>query len=354
MRGSRTSPTRIRGRCRRLKRATMIPGLVGIAAAAAALTGSAAAEAATTQTFTTPGTTTYIVPPGVASVSITAVGAAGGAWCGNGTGGRGASMSGTVPVIAGEPLTVSVGGVGGSGCGTSTSPGGIGGGGNGGVDAGGGGGASGVSIGGSSPVSELIVAAGGGGGGAGVGGGGGAGDAGAAGAAGPLFTGAQPGTGAFGIGGAGGTGINQVGGGGGGGGGYFGGGGGASSPVSPPAGGGAGGSSFVVGDATGTSGPTVTSSPASVTITPIVGPTASLSAGTLALGSAPAGSIGPEQTVTLTDNGSSPLQVAGVQPGGADPGDYLIADGCIATVAPGASCAIGVRFLRPRDPARGR
>ena len=76
----------------------------------------------------------------------------------------------------------------------------------------------------------------------------------------------------------------------------------------------------------------------------VPGPAASLSAGSLNLGSAPAGSVGPEQTVTVTDNGSSPLNIAGVQPGGADPGDYLIIDGCVAPVQPGASCQLGVRF----------
>ena len=148
--------------------------------------------------------------------------------------------------------------------------------------------------------------------------------------------------GSFATGGVGG-GLNSGLGGGGGGGGYFGGGGGAGGLL-PPDGGGAGGSSYLAPEATSTSGPTVTSDAASVTITVVPGPAASLSAGSLNLGSEPAGSVGPEQTVTVTNNGSSPLNIAGVQPGGADPGDYLIIDGCVAPVQPGASCALGVRF----------
>ena len=71
---------------------------------------------------------------------------------------------------------------------------------------------------------------------------------------------------------------------------------------------------------------------------------ASLSTSSLSLGSEPIGSIGTEQTVAVTNNGSSPLIIAGVQPAGADPGDYLIIDGCVADVQPGASCELGVRF----------
>ena len=93
-----------------------------------------------------------------------------------------------------------------------------------------------------------------------------------------------------------------------------------------------------------TSGPTVTSDPASVAITEVPGPVASVSPSALSLGSVPVGSVGPVQTVTVTDQGSSTLEIAGVQSGGADPGDYLVADGCVASIQPGASCQLGVRF----------
>jgi len=84
--------------------------------------------------------------------------------------------------------------------------------------------------------------------------------------------------------------------------------------------------------------------PLSITIGQAPGPPASLDQTTLSLGSQPLGSVGAEQTVTVTNNGNVGLDIAGVQPGGADPGDYLIVDGCVAAVAPSASCTIGVRF----------
>src|ERR1700722_4670652 len=98
--------------CRRIGRRVGGPGLVGVLVAMAAVTVPSAAQAAATQSFTTPGTSTYIVSVGVTQLSITAFGAAGGPWCANGGGGRGASVSGTFPVSPGEQLTVSVGGVG--------------------------------------------------------------------------------------------------------------------------------------------------------------------------------------------------------------------------------------------------
>jgi Glycine rich protein len=343
----------------RIRRRVTGPGLVGIVVATAAVTMPSAAQAAITQSFTTPGTSTYIVPIGVTQLSITAVGAAGGPWCANGGGGRGALVSGSVPVSPGEQLTVSVGGVGAT-C-AATNAGGVGGGGSSDTFAGGGGGASGVSAGpgAATPGSELVVA--GGGGGAGAGGGAG-GDAGAAGVPAVIGTAAQPGSetaggaggidlggfngtganGAFGLGGAGGSGVLSGTGGGGGGGGYYGGGGGAGGL--PPAGGGAGGSSYLAPEATMTTGPTATSDPASVAITEVPGPVASVGPSALSLGSVPVGSVGPVQTVMVTDQGSSTLEIAGVQPGGADPGDYLVADGCVASIQPGASCQLGVRF----------
>ncbi len=84
--------------------------------------------------------------------------------------------------------------------------------------------------------------------------------------------------------------------------------------------------------------------PLSIAISEGAGPPASLDHTTLSLGSEPSGSVGAEQTVTVTNNGNVTLDIAGVQPGGADPGDYLIIDGCVAPVAPSSSCTIGVRF----------
>jgi len=201
---------------------------------------------------------------------------------------------------------------------------------------------------------------GGGGGGGGHGNFGGAGgDAGTAGANGNCgSTGGQPGTasaggaagtnnggtnptaGQSGIGGTGGSALNS---GSGGGGGYYGGGGGGADDAGCSTAGGGGGSSFISSRATSTSGPTVTSSAASVSITYAV-PTADVSPTSLSFGTVPQGSVGVEKTVTVTNNGSAPLTVTGAAVSGTNPGDYLINDRCPSAVAVGSNCKIGVRF----------
>jgi hypothetical protein len=111
----------------------------------------------------------WAVPSGVTSVTISAIGAAGGSTdAGVNTGGQGASVFSTVRVFPGQILYVDVGGVGGNGRTTGPqSPGGFNGGGRGGYTGAGGGGASDVrtiatrSMG--SLDSRLVVAAGGGG-----------------------------------------------------------------------------------------------------------------------------------------------------------------------------------------------
>jgi hypothetical protein len=87
---------------------------------------AAPAFAADTETivFATRGAYTFTVPPGVTSVTISAVGAAGGSTpfvdasfdCDSrgAAGGQGASVTGTFPVSGGEPLQVGVGAPGGS------------------------------------------------------------------------------------------------------------------------------------------------------------------------------------------------------------------------------------------------
>lgn len=238
---------------------------VSLLALGAALIGAQPAQS--TPFAFTGGEQTYTVPPGVASVRITAVGGAGGSPSPGGglSGGRGAVVSGIVPVTAGQVLFVYVGGSG------ASPGGGFNGGGAGGTTQSGshfwgGGGASDVRTVQSSLESRLIVAAGGGGS-AGLAAAGG--DAGASGgccgAAGFGPTAAQPGTqsaggagggcatltvgcggsGTLGSGGAGaasGTAADERGGGGGGGGLY--GGGGGAGHISD-SGGGAGGSSLV-------------------------------------------------------------------------------------------------------------
>jgi len=134
-------------------------------------------------------------------------------------------------------------------------------------------------------------------------------------------------------------------GGGGGGGGYYGGGGGAGG-VNSGAGGG-GGSSFLAPSATNPSGPTPTTASPSVTITYQAPsqPTATFSTQSLKFGRAqPVGSISSQQTLQVSNAGTAPLVISGVQTGGADPGDFPLDDLCQQPIAPGSSCQLGVRF----------
>jgi hypothetical protein len=89
------------------------PALVAVALAigtAGALPAGAVA-APVSSTVSTPGWGTFLrVPPGVVSIEVTAVGAAGGSGCA--PGGRGARASARLPVVPGEELRGEVGAVG--------------------------------------------------------------------------------------------------------------------------------------------------------------------------------------------------------------------------------------------------
>ena len=270
---------------------------LSVVVALAGLVGMTAQDAsATTQTFTEPGPHNFVVPAGITSIYVKAVGAAG-SGCVRAYGGSGASVTAVVPVSPGEQLYVGVGGVGTTGtggefCSADGGGGGFGGGANGGTGqvhtlnrtgGGGGGGASVVGPGSVSPTfATLLVVAGGGGGGSYGTNGGNAGEAGQSAFSGAGGGGTTSGGGAGGAaesqsstagaagtmlaGGVGGNGPNEQGtlGGGGGGGGYYGGGGGGGSVHG--AGSGGGGSSYVIPSATNQIPPAPTSSPAGVTI----------------------------------------------------------------------------------------
>jgi hypothetical protein len=345
--------------------------LAGTALVSALSAGAASAAVTTTQTFTPVGGHLFTVPAGVNSLTVTAVGAHGGG-CGI-AGGRGASITATVPVTGGEELFVGVGGVGGDCSATdgSPGPGGVGGGARGGTGltttfgGAGGGGASLIGKAAPSPSFESLLVVAGGGGGVGGNGppnhGGLGGDADSPGSnsccadgggAGTQTHGGAGGTnghgtdGAFGVGGAGGDSGGGFGGGGGGGGYWGGGGGGADDNCCVPGeggGGGGGGSSFAVASATNVSGPTPTSATAKVTLRYAV-PTADESKTSLTFATQPQATVSPEQSVTLTNNGSAPLVVSGTILAGSNPADYLIDNRCQQAVAVGSSCTIGVRF----------
>jgi hypothetical protein len=260
--------------------------------------GAARADVTATTTYASSGSYTFTVPIGVTSIEVTAIGAAG-ASCDLSTGGEGASIAATLAVQSGQELFVGVGSPG--SCSRSGGAG--------------------------SPL--------------GPGGGPGTGTADGAGGSSDGRSGDSPGVaGAFGFGGAGGT-SSATGGSGGGGGGYYGGGGGgAGVSVS---GGGGGGSSFVATGATNVSGPTPTTASAQVMIAYAV-PTADVNAASLTFPQTPQGIASSEQDLTVTNNGSAPLLVAGVLVSGPDPGDYLIDNYCQQPVAAGSSCHVGVRF----------
>jgi Glycine rich protein len=246
------------------RRGRRIAALSSLCALAWALAWAVAPAWATTKTFTYTGAEQmFVVPGGVHTLGVVAIGGGGGAATST-SGGEAAQVTGNVSVTPGQTLYIEVGGKG-----QSEAEGGAGGFNGGASGAGGGGGASDIRTlpesSGLATDTRLVVAAGGGGGGdngpAGTGGNGGA--AGSPGGNGEIYPGGGAGTateggeGGFGCEFAGGGGDGQLGAGGnggdsniesgpggGGGGGYYGGGGGGGACISG-SGGGGGGSSLV-------------------------------------------------------------------------------------------------------------
>ena len=294
-----------------------------------------------TCTFTTTGEDPIIVPTGVPSFHVVAVGATPGN-TGGGLGGHGSSVVADVPVTAGSTVyaEVNVGGgaAGGGGtagggasdlrtCSTSSVCGGLGtvadprlvvAGGGGGAGAAGGGGNGGA---GGAGVSTACNTAGNGGNGAAGtfrGGGGGGGSCVAGGAAGLGAGGTNGIAGAAGQGGAA-SGSGQ--GGGGGGGGYFGGGGGGGDGIPGNAGGGGGGSSFATSSATNVVMASAGSGTASLTVT-FVRPIDHL--------------VLTPATLSITDGTSQTFTVAAVDRDGNSLGDVTSAS--TLTISGGGTC----------------
>lgn len=245
-------------------------------------------------------------------------------------------------VTLGEVLYVEVGGPGAATNTNNAEPGGFNGGAPANGYAGGGGGASDVRLQPSSASgslgSRVLVAAGGGGAGSGAaggnveraggtssgncaGGGGRAGTATAGGAGGAVVCGDADGrAGQLGTGGSGTANRSSSGGGGGGGGLYGGGGGGAGE--SPGGGGGGGGSDFSSASNTVTN-PDFTGVP-SVAITYGVPYSDPSPGGVTFSATQPQATVSPAQTITVTNNGSAPLEVNGMTVGGVDPDDFFV------------------------------
>ena len=356
--------------------------------------GSASAASKVTETFTSTGAEqSFVVPAGVTSVHVRAVGGAGetamsdSPFQGAAPGGAGALVAGSLPVTPGETLYVEVAANGFNGGGQP------------GFDGSGrGGGASDVrmlSDGSAETLESRLLVAGGGGGGGGTfdeGSGGRGGDAGspgedgstgsggccgedqrsAGGAAGTLTGGGAGGArceapapwsgreGSFGIGGEGGEdGATPLTGGGGGGGGYWGGGGGEGScefagPEGAGGGGGGGGSSYVSEEATSASfGLASLSTEPSVSITYATAATATPDSSTIAFpGTQPLSTVSAPQTITLTNSGGNPLEIWSETFGDSSPvvasdhpEDFLIdSSSCLGGVAFEGSCQLKVRF----------
>jgi hypothetical protein len=67
----------------------------------------------------------------------------------------------------------------------------------------------------------------------------------------------------------------------------------------------------------------------------------------------PQGELSAPSTVTVSNSGQRDLSIAGLSFTGANPGDFLVtSDSCLANIAPGDSCQIGVSFAPQAQGAR--
>ncbi len=76
----------------------------------------------------------------------------------------------------------------------------------------------------------------------------------------------------------------------------------------------------------------------------VAAPVVSLSASSLTFAGQPVNSTGTQQGVILTNAGASPLNVGSIALGGANSGEFALAQNCGVSVAAGASCTINVTF----------
>jgi hypothetical protein len=376
-------------------------GLLTLAGYAAAALPPGCSEASSTVTCTfsfTGAAQSFVVPAGVDSVTVAAVGAQGGGG-GGANGGLGGEAQAALAVSPGAAVEVLVGGQGAFALqgGASGSAGGFNGGGAGGdpgpggmQPGGGGGGASDVRLGAcastlSCGVGARVLVGGGGGGAAEAapgngggggfpaggmgnafgGGGGGGGTQSAGGAAGAADT---SGCGNAGSGTAGGATTQDAGGrggdggvvdappqplpgegGGGGGGGYWGGGG---------AGGGCGDGGFGGGGSSfGPAGAAFTNATQSgngmVTVSYVVAPAAQVNPSSLSFSTQPQSTLSGPQFVMITNTGADPLVVTGLTFNGPNPGDFLVtSNGCLGPISAGSSCIVGVSFAPQQQAAR--
>ena len=76
------------------------------------------------------------------------------------------------------------------------------------------------------------------------------------------------------------------------------------------------------------------------------GPVLSVSATTLDLGAVPVGRKGAPQTIAVANSGSGTITISALTPGGANPGEFLVAGSCAAgtVLAAAQSCTIVFTF----------
>jgi hypothetical protein len=97
--------------------------------------------------------------------------------------------------------------------------------------------------------------------------------------------------------------------------------------------------SLVIGDSAPSSPQTVTLSGRGLSA-----PVASVSPGALRFDSQTLGTTSPQQTVSLSNTGGGPLDIAGISFGGEGAADFSQSGNCPASLAAGASCSITVTF----------
>jgi ricin-type beta-trefoil lectin protein/centrosomal CEP192-like protein/HYDIN/CFA65/VesB family protein len=81
-------------------------------------------------------------------------------------------------------------------------------------------------------------------------------------------------------------------------------------------------------------------------------PIAAVSPQALVFGNQQLGVAGAAQTLTLSNSGNAPLLLASVGVSGANPADFSVQNGCGASLAAGAQCALQVSFLPTAVGAR--
>jgi probable HAF family extracellular repeat protein len=79
-------------------------------------------------------------------------------------------------------------------------------------------------------------------------------------------------------------------------------------------------------------------------VRPMGKPSATVSPGSLSFGQQLVKTTSAARTLVVSNTGTAALHVAVPGLGGADPGDFLVSNGCTAAVMPGKSCSIGVSF----------